>query len=271
MIVFAGIMPHPPIVIPEIGHDDAKKTQKTHDALLKLATDLAESEPDTIIIISPHMTHYPHLFNVCGMRDLYGNFNAFDWHDSGWHGHNNTKLAAEIVDRTEEEGLPAMLYDNGEDEYELDHGVMVPLHFLLEKLDFPCKVMPISYSIASRSEHFIFGQIIADICTKNPNERVAIIASGDLSHRLGQTPPAGMTYTGEEFDKNLVELIKKADEYSIINMDDEFVENAGECGYRSILIMLGAISGRDYQPEVLSYEGPFGVGYMVANMNVSSE
>jgi hypothetical protein len=39
---------------------------------------------------------------------------------------------------------------------------------------------------------------------------------------------------------------------------------AGECGYRSILVALGSVGNELPDHQVLSYEGPFGVGYMVA-------
>ena len=48
---------------------------------------------------------------------------------------------------------------------------------------------------------------------------------------------------------------------------DEMFPEAGECGLRSFSFLLGILeeSGLDWQPEILSYEGPFGVGYLVIN------
>jgi len=268
MIVFAGISPHPPLLVPEIGKEDSKKVSATLDGLTRLGRELAAAEPDTIIVVSPHMVHYPHLFNICGMEDLYGSFNNFDFNNFEWHGHNNLELAEEIADKAEDEGLPAILYNNGDSEYEIDHGVMVPLYFLNQESDFPAKILPISYSFASRSEHYTFGQVISEVCQKKSSERIAIIASGDLSHRLHEKAGGLIANSGMEFDSEIIKSIKKADEYSIVNMDEKIVDNSGECGYRSILILLGALSGSDYRPEVYSYESPFGVGYMVANMGV---
>ncbi len=264
MIVFAGIVPHPPILIPEVGKDDTKKVAKTIIAYQKLATDLAVAEPDTIIIISPHMIHYPHLFTVCGMPELVGSFETFGAENVSWKGDNNTELAAEIVDKSEDESLPAILYDNGESRYELDHGTMVPLYFISKALDFPAKIIPMSYSYASRSEHYSFGQVISEVTSHHTAERVAILASGDLSHRL----IGANTKDAKVFDQEFLNSIKKGDEYSIINMADDLLEHAGECGYRSTLILLGALSGLEYKPTVYSYEGPFGVGYAVVNMGI---
>ena len=72
-----------------------------------------------------------------------------------------------------------------------------------------------------------------------------------------------------EKDKKLIELLKKNDIRGILNMDENLIEQAGECGYRSIVVLLGAISEfkiSDLEFQILSYEGPFGVGYLVANI-----
>jgi aromatic ring-opening dioxygenase LigB subunit len=49
---------------------------------------------------------------------------------------------------------------------------------------------------------------------------------------------------------------------------DLLVQSAGECGLRSIVILMGALDGLKVKPEILSYEGPFGVGYLVASLEV---
>lgn len=270
MIVFAGIVPHPPLLIPEIGKSDTEKVRATQNAMEMFSKKLVESEPDTIIMISPHMVHYPHMYNVCGMESLAGNFENFNEEAYQWEGKNNLELASEIVDKSEAEGLPAIFYDNGDSKYTVDHGVMVPLYFFEKELDFPAKILPLGYSIAGRAEHYAFGQVIGSICAKKSTERIAIIASGDLSHRLQHKMGEDQKNTGAEFDKTLTNLITCGDDFSILNLDEDLVENAGECGYKSILVLLGALSGRDYKPEVYSYEGPFGVGYMVANLNIDS-
>ena len=53
-----------------------------------------------------------------------------------------------------------------------------------------------------------------------------------------------------------------------MNMDPKLIKAAGECGLRSIIIMLGIIDSLNTETEVLSYEGPFGVGYTVCNFKL---
>jgi len=269
MIVFGALVPHPPILIPGIGKGEEQKIEKTSQAMEKLAEDLAKAEPDTIIFITPHTLLYPDMFNICGMEKLFGNFQDFDFSDFQWEGKNNLELAHEISDQSESEGIPALLYDNGEDQYQLDHGILVPLYFLSQKMDNAFKVLPIGYTYGTRSEHYIFGQIISEIAEKR-EERVAVIASGDLSHRLLDIPK-GEPNVGAIFDQKFLEALKEEDSYSVVNMDHDLVDGAGECGFRSSLVLLGALSDRIYKTDIYSYEGPFGVGYSVVNFRLDKE
>jgi aromatic ring-opening dioxygenase LigB subunit len=270
MIVFAGLLPHPALLIPSLGQGKEENIKKTRAAYDQFIEKLQETEPDTIILISPHMQHYLHLFNICGMSDLYGSFKSLGDNKYEWHGQNDLELAEEISDKAEDEGLPAVLFDSGEGEYELDQGAMVPVYFIEQNMDFSFRLLPIGTSVASRTEHYTFGQVISEVCERRRDKRIAIVASGDLSHRL--IDPKGIEdNVGKRFDQQILNAIKEGDEYSIINIDDNLLEEAGQCGYNSLLILLGSISGLDYKPEIYSYEGPFGVGYAVVNMNVKAD
>ncbi|HEC92673.1 MAG TPA: AmmeMemoRadiSam system protein B, partial [Candidatus Atribacteria bacterium] len=149
---------------------------------------------------------------------------------------------------------------------ELDHGALVPLYYLSR--EYPkFKVVPIAYSYLDIETHFKFGKILKK-AIESQDKKIAIVASGDLSHRLTPEAPAGYSSRGKEFDEKLIELLKNKDVKGILNMDPDLVEEAGECGYRSIIILLGVLDGLNWQPEILSYEGPFGVGYLVANFKI---
>lgn len=265
---FVGISPHPPIIVPEIGGADVQKVSETILAMRKLANNFREAEIDTLIIISPHMLTYPDRFNICGMAKLFGTFAQFGTPDLIQEFNNDSDLAADIDENAKKANLNTILYNNNAEFFELDHGLMVPLYYLAKNLDSALKIVPIAYSLEmTRAQHFSFGQVIAEV-VKNYPGRVGIIASGDLSHRLIQGAPAGYSEAGKDFDKQLVDDIANNNSKNIMLYDDDFVADAGECGYRSILILLGALSNQNAKPEVLSYEGPFGVGYLVADFKL---
>ena len=84
-----------------------------------------------------------------------------------------------------------------------------------------------------------------------------------MSHRLLPDAPAGYTPLGRDFDALVQAAFATGDERALTAIPAELIDAAGECGYRSLLVLFGALRGRSYATRVLSYEGPFGVGYLV--------
>jgi aromatic ring-opening dioxygenase LigB subunit len=150
-----------------------------------------------------------------------------------------------------------------------DWGFNVPFYFLAP--DFAGETK--TYLIGSEEPkfYFEFGQKIYKSEISNSKSKVALIASGDMSHCLKENGPYGFQTDGPKFDKSLIEFLNKKDIESILKLDEMYAE-AGECGLRSFCFLLGMLeeSKIDYQPEILSYEGPFGVGYLVANFKLQS-
>lgn len=146
-----------------------------------------------------------------------------------------------------------------------DWGFKVPLHFLNAKAQVqPEQVEEYLTTSESPRKHFEWGKEVVQNTKKATAKRIAWIASGDLSHYLKEDGPYGFRPEGPEFDKKLVELLERGDIEGILNLDPDFTERAGECGLRSICMLLGALSNYKYETKILSYEGPFGVGYLVA-------
>jgi len=146
-----------------------------------------------------------------------------------------------------------------------DWGFEVPLYFLAN--DFKGKIERILVDLESPEFYFNEGKRIYK--TLDKDKKYAIIASGDLSHCLKADGPYGLNPQGEKFDKELIESLKKKDIESILKLDDKYPE-AGECGLRSICFLLGMLEelGVNWQSEILSYQSPFGVGYLVANFKL---
>jgi aromatic ring-opening dioxygenase LigB subunit len=119
-------------------------------------------------------------------------------------------------------------------------------------------------------ELYDFGKCIQE-AVRESDERVVYIASGDLSHRLTPDAPAGYNPKGKEYDEQLVEKVGGADVKGLLETDLNFLEKAGEFGTRSIVMMFGALDGMKLEPEVYSYEGPFGVGHLIAKIRASED
>lgn len=265
MLKFAAISPHPPIIIPTIGRpSDLKIVSKTIEGMEKLAERFGKAKPETVILISPHGPVDLHNFTVINSPTLVGHFYNFGDFQTELVFRNDEKLIGKIEKECSDAKIPLKTLNLKE----LDHGALVPLYYLSQGLP-NFKLVPLTFSYLDLQSHFKFGQILAKIIRGGQSSaNYGIVASGDLSHRLTPDAPAGYSPRGKEFDEKLVELLKKKDVKGILNLEPELVETAGECGYRSITILLGVLDGLGWKPEILSYEGPFGVGYLVANFKI---
>src|SRR3989339_353332 len=258
-LVFAAIVPHPPLLIPNIGKEEIKKVKKTQQAMEKLEEELYIAKPDAILIISPHVSLFAESFTVNAYTNFVSDFEQFGDFATKAKWSAVEGMAVRIARLSKDQHLPVQLIG----EEKLDHGAAVPLFYLTKHLP-SVKILPLGYSALDVKTHLKFGELLKEIIMRS-NKRIAVVASGDMSHGLTTDAPAGYSKVGAEFDSKLIELLETRNTMGITNMDVKFVEDAAECGYRSFLILLGILKNMDYTFKNLSYEGPFGVGYLVGN------
>jgi len=261
MLSFASVCPHPPIIIPEIGKENLRVVEKTVEAMKKLNKKILKIKPDVIVIVSPHGSIFPNIFTLNLSEKYHGNFEAFGDFTTNLEFKGDSELAYKI-----RESLSSSLPINLITEPKIDHGTLVPLYYLTKQLK-NFSILPMTYSLLDYETHYNFGKKLKEIFLSS-NKKIAFVASGDLSHRLTFDAPAGYSPQGRIFDNQLIKFIKKRDIKKIIDFDKNLIEEAGECGLRSILILLGVLHEINYRLEILSYEGPFGVGYLVANFKL---
>lgn len=267
-LVWAGLMPHPPLMIPEVGRGQESRIKDTLAAARKLAADLQAAAPEVIVLITPHGAVFSDAIAINVKPVLAGDMGQFGAPGVKISKKNDLRLAAKITRAALQHQIAvAELDDDLSREYgvstRLDHGAVVPLYFL-EEAGLEYALVHIAMGILPREELYLFGKVLQEAIGEVAT-RAAVLASGDLSHRLTPEAPAGYHVKGREFDAELQRLLATADVKGLMEMPPQLVEQAGECGFRPILMMLGALDGYDVKPEILSYEGPFGVGYMIAS------
>jgi len=259
-IVFSAIVPHPPILIPRIGKENLERLKSTVNAFNKLKEEINKKNVETILIISPHGLVYDDAFSMNLNPDFSANFKNFgDFStQASWPG--DIGLTHQIREALETKA-PLQLIS----ETNLDHGISVPLFLLTEGLEI--KIIPLNYSGLSNKEHFEFGELLRrELQIKK--RRIAVIASGDLSHSITKDAPAGYSPKGKKFDKKLVEILQSNKGEDLLKLDEDLIKDAHECGLKSILIQQGILSAINAEPHLLSYEAPFGVGYLVMNFKL---
>lgn len=265
----AFIVPHPPLIIPEIGKGQERKIQKTIDSYHEVAKRIAALKPDTIILISPHSIMYSDYINISPGHSARGDFGNFDVPNVKMEVTYDTDFVKDLCESSEKNNIHAGILGEKKNYKALDHGTMVPLYFLNQYLK-EYRVVRISISGLSPLTHYQFGKCIASVAdTKDKN--YVLIASGDLSHRLKLDGPYGYAKEGVLFDQQITEAMSKGDFLNFLGYSESFCEEAAECGLRSFIIMAGALDGKTVDANLLSYEGPFGVGYGVASFLITGD
>lgn len=258
------IVPHPPIIIPEIGRGEERRIKDTYEAYEKIARIIGELKPDTIILSSPHASFYSNHFHIAGGEKGEGDFGNFGAEKIAISSHYDRILIEEIIKQADINEIPALSDDDGFDI--LEHGTMVPLYFInKEYQDY--KLVRISLSGLSNEEHYKYGRCIREVIDQS-NKRIVYIASGDLSHVLKADGPYGYAKEGPMFDKIITKALSEGDFKTLINLDQKLSDRAAECGLRSFIIMAGVLGNDKVESELLSYQGTFGVGYAVATFRL---
>ncbi|HHY38048.1 MAG TPA: AmmeMemoRadiSam system protein A [Clostridia bacterium] len=264
-IAMAALMPHPPIIIPEVGKRNVETVSRTQKAMRDLAGRINAISPEVLVMITPHGPVFRDRVAVLDAERFEGDLGAFGASSVRFSYSGDRALARAIYEEASARGVKVVRLSS-----DLDHGVMVPLYYLREA-GIRCPLALLTFALLPVPRLYTLGQAIESAVTKLGRCAV-LIASGDLSHRLTPDAPAGFDPVGKVFDAQIVDAIKKGNFEGILSADQDLVERAGECGYRPLVMLLGALSnlGR-IKTEVLSYEGPFGVGYAVASFEIEGQ
>ena len=259
-LVFVGVAPHPPIMVPEVGGARLPEVRASVDAMRDLTERIKACGAETVVLVSPHAPLEPRAFVAYHDAQLYGDFANFRAPGAKVEAPLDEEMLDAISRAASERGYEVI----GIRGYDLDHGTAVPLYFL-QLNGWRGRVVALGYSFLSNEDHLSFGSCIKQ-AADDAGRAVAFVASGDLSHRLKPEAPAGYYPQAYLFDQEVVESIRDAQPERIININQDLRKLAGECGYRSMLVALGAAESASQDYEVLHYEAPFGVGYMVAQI-----
>lgn len=260
------LMPHPPIIIPDIGKGEEKKIEVTTLACNNIGREIADIKPDTIIIITPHGTMFSDAIAISDEEIISGDLSQFRCTNIKMNIPIDRQFNIKLGTACHLEGIPSVLVnsdflDSYNVNYELDHGTMIPLYFV-NKYYNDYKMVHITYSMIGDINLYKFGMEIKRVA-EELNRNAIIIASGDLSHKLKDEGPYSYSPYGEKFDNELLSKLENGDIIGAFNMDKTMIEEASQCGLNSIYILLGSMEGKEIKGELLSYEGTFGVGYGV--------
>lgn len=256
----AIITPHPPVLLPEVGGGREREIAATDRAMRTAAETVAAWQPDVIIVSSPHTILYRDYFHIAPGDGAVGDMSRFGAPEVRIQASYDTLLREEIIRRAEAEGLHAGTL--GQRDPELDHGVLIPLYYL-RKAGVRCPIVRMGLSGFSPLDHYRLGKCVQD-AVNALGRRAVFLASGDLSHKLKADGPYGYAPEGPQFDDAVTRTMASGDFLEFLTIDPALCERAAECGLRSFQMMAGALDGLAVEPQLLSHEGTFGVGYAIA-------
>ncbi|MGE5544134.1 MAG: AmmeMemoRadiSam system protein A [Bacillota bacterium] len=269
MIVYGALAPHPPLIIPEIGGRELQQVTKTVKGMNSLATEIADKTPDALVIITPHGNVFRDAVSILGNPRLKGNLARFGKRQLKYEHPNCPEFLEALQYKAGVHNIPVAAITSAQDKHgldpDLDHGVIVPLHYLEQAGLKDIPLLAISYGMISLEELYRFGMLIREV-SDDLGLKVVVLASGDMSHRLKSEGPYSYHPDGPVFDQQVKDLISQGKTMELLRIPAALRENAGECGYRSLVILMGSLDGYEYKPQIFSYEGPFGVGYLVAGL-----
>lgn len=261
----AYAVPHPPLIVPSVGRGEENEIAATIAAYEEVARRIAAHAPDVLVVVSPHAPLYRDAFFVSGAPVSAGSMVRFGVPQERLEVKNDTDFQQLLAERLERVGIfPACGREAIEN---LDHAAFVPLYFVRDLLP-ETKLVRVGLSGLPATDHEQVGREIAAV-TKDLGRNAVVIASGDLSHKLTADGPYGFNAAGPIFDEKVTGILGRGALDELFGLNEQLCEEAAECGLRSYQIMAGVLEDADFTSELLSYEGPFGVGYSVAAFEVA--
>ncbi len=257
-VVCAVLMPHAPILVPAVGGARGGTAAASRQAMRAAAAAVLSHRPEALVLISPHSPRRPGAFGIWAGGRLEGSFDQFGAPQAKVCLPNDPQLANALEVEAQSRALGIWTIHD----YQLDHGALVPLWFLAEAgWTGPTVILSLDY--AENGGLSRLGEAIAAAANRLPRW-IALVASGDMSHRLTAGAPCGFHPQAQEFDETFIHLVRAGNYRELLHINPGLRELAAEDAVASTLIAAAAVGWQSDGHRLLNYEGPFGVGYGVA-------
>lgn len=257
-VQIAVLMPHAPVLVPELAAGRVAEVEKTIAAMRKVARRVLAHQPGALVLVSPHSPRRKRAFGVWAAERHQGSLARFNAPELAVDLPNDRTMLSELMTASDECGAELWFIEDGE----LDHGAVVPLWFMQEAgWNGPTTILSLKEADDGSLE--ILGRAIAKAASHRGGV-VALIASGDMSHRLLPGSPCGYHPDAWMFDDEFIRMADEGNAPGLMDFNRGLRGLAGEDAVDSTVVALAAVGHDMHGHEVLSHEGPFGVGYGVA-------
>lgn len=221
-------------------------------AFAALRTDLEEAKPDVLIVVANDQfvnffwNNIPTFF-VTLADEVRGHFTRHKFRYR-----NHKELGQAIVAAGMEKGID---FSFGE-HVELQHTQNVPLYFLLPEPRIPILPVYVNTWVApapTPKRCYQVGELIREVAVNSP-ERVAILATGGLSHFPG-SPRIGEIDT--QFDHKLLEIMRQGKGPTLADYSVDELLKAGDSEFLNWMVVVGAVGNAkatytSYMPDFVA-------------------
>ena len=262
MIALGALLPHPPILLPEIAEGRQRDVRATLDAYDLIGRRLVELEVRRVLMISTHGIVTLRRFHILNAR-LSGNLSRFRAPQVTFGRDPDAELIGLIGSAADEHGLPLAATQSWE---ESDHSIGVPLSLLGDAV--PAQIAIVSISFRSPQDHFRLGQAIGEALSAI-EEPTAILASGDAVHTLTEESAYKHHPRAQEVQLEFESALTSWEPDRLCAIDESLRREVDESVISPTLVLMGALQGLSAYPRILASEHPWGVGYVTSLVEVS--
>jgi aromatic ring-opening dioxygenase LigB subunit len=281
-LVFAAIAPHGFPLIPDLG-EDAGGALQTRAAMQEMQRRAVAAGVEAVVIAGPHGVR---VNDAIALADTSRAAGALSW--EGRTVEMNVPVDGDLTDAiagaARERGVPIALVGyagsrRNQSVLPLDWGFLTPLWFLGHDRNMPGlgdvladppetdqgpPVVLVSPSRSIPRENLIqFGEVVAEVAEAS-TRRIAFVASCDWGHRHAEDGPYGFHPESAVVDAEIVAAVTANDLLSLRDLSDDRAETAAIDGLWQLLMLGGALRGKGWPSEVISYEAPTYYGMLVA-------
>jgi 2,3-dihydroxyphenylpropionate 1,2-dioxygenase len=246
-LVAAVACPHTPQLLIRPETEDRALVLRVHAAYAKVKQLLTDARADVICVIAgDHVEGFflnavPAFAVYAGQR-VSGTFGRYRYtlpvHEP---------LARAIL----EQGIEREFDLTYSQELKLDYAFYVPLHFVMPEPARP--IVPLHVNVylppqPTPARCHAWGQALGEILGARP-ERVALIASGGMSHFTGTDRYASPEF---DYDRGLLEVLADGRGRELARLTGEELDKRGNIELRTWITLLGAVG--DARADVYCYE-----------------
>lgn len=261
-IVFAAGVSHAPGVTAWTEEAPADQKDAIYGAYARIEKDLAASGAESVVIFTSE--HWTNFFFDQMPAFCIGRADHYEGPVEPWLRVPRRRVPGDADLGT---ALVDALYAAGDapsysDELELDHGTMVPVHFLLTQRPLP--IVPVIFNTLAEpmptpDSCFRFGTAVGRALDAQA-KKIALIATGGLSHAPGERRQG---YIDRSFDDEFLAMMADGDHAGLRALGHDRLSAAGGGTHelRAWIALAGAVP--DWRGTTIAYEAvvPWATGF----------